>query len=358
MFRYLARKGFFAIPLTVLFTLLLSSSFLTSVPTVSALGLHHRDRTLGTAAADRHRIFGTAVVSNLLGTTPYTTVLDTQFSGVTPGNEMKWETTEPTRGTFNFGPADTIVNHALSHGMKVRGHTLVWHNQLAPWVSTITDGADLLRALKNHITTEVSHFRGKLWYWDVVNEAFNEDGTLRSDIFENEIGDSYIADAFKAAHAADPRVKLCYNDYNIEGINAKSDAVYAMVKNFKAHGVPINCVGFQSHLIVGLVPSDMRANLERFARLGVDVQITELDIRMPTPASDANLQQQAVDYTSVVNACLAVFRCNDITTWGIGDADSWIPAFFQGQGAALLFDTNYDKKAAYFAVMHALKDKH
>lgn len=127
-----------------------------------------------------------------------------------------------------------------------------------------------------------------------------------------------------------------------------------MVKDFKSRGVPIDCVGFQSHLIVGQVPSDFQANLQRFANLGVDVQITEQDIRMPTPASSANLQQQASDYAKVVQDCLGVSRCTTITVWGVYDGDSWIPSTFPGYGAALLFDTNYNPKPAYTAVLHAL----
>ena len=345
LLHHLTRKGFFVMMLTILFMLLTCSAFLLKASAAT---------TLGSAAAAKGRVFGAAVSANLLGATPYTTVFDREFTGTTPGNEMKWQTTEPTQGTFNFGPGDTIVAHAQAHNMKVRGHTLVWHSQLAGWVSSITSGTALLAAMRNHVTTEVSHYKGKIWYWDVVNEAFNDDGTRRSDIFQNEIGNSYIEDAFIAARAADPNAKLCYNDYNTDGINTKSTAVYNMVKDFQARGIPIDCVGFQSHMIVGQVPSDYQANLQRFANLGIDVQITELDIRMPTPASSANLQQQATDYSKVVSACLAVSRCNDITTWGVGDPDSWIPGVFSGQGAALLFDNNYNPKPAYNAVLQAL----
>jgi endo-1,4-beta-xylanase len=239
--------------------------------------------------------------------------------------------------------------------MKIRGHTLVWHSQLAPWVSNISSGSALLAAMNNHITTEVTHFKGEIWYWDVVNEAFNDDGTRRSDAFQNLIGNSYIEDAFQTARAADPNAKLCYNDYNIEDMNsAKSQAVFAMVQDFKSRGVPIDCVGFQSHFIVGQVPSDFQATLQKFANLGIDVQITELDDRMPTPASSANLAQQATDYATVARDCLAVSRCNDITIWGVGEPDSWVPGTFSGQGQALLYDQNYQPKAAYTSFLNAL----
>jgi endo-1,4-beta-xylanase len=341
-----ARKGFFVTTLTFLFMVLTCSPFMLKASAAT---------TLGSAAAAKGRVFGAAVEANLLGTTPYTTVFDREFTGTTPGNEMKWQTTEPSQGSFNFAPADAIVAHAQAHNMKIRGHTLVWYSQLASWVNNITSSSALLAAMNNHITTEMTHYKGEIWYWDVVNEAFNDDGTRRSDVFQNVIGNSYIEDAFRTARAADPNAKLCYNDYNIEDMNsAKSQAVYAMVADFKNRGVPIDCVGFQSHLIVGQVPADFQATLQKFTNLGIDVQITELDVRMPTPATSANLQQQASDYSAVVSACLAVSRCNDITVWGVGDPDSWIPSTFPGQGAALLFDDNYNPKPAYNAVLQAL----
>lgn len=351
MLHRLTRKGLFVAALAFLLVALTGSPFLLkSSPFLSQASAA---TTLGSAAAAKGRIFGAAVEANLLGTTPYSTVLDREFSGLTPENEMKWDTTEPSQGSFNFAPADTIVAHAQANNWKIRGHTLVWHSQLPSWVSNLTTSSAVLSAMDNHITTEMTHFKGKILYWDVVNEAFNEDGTRGSDVFQNVIGDSYIADAFTAARAADPNAKLCYNDFNIEGMNAKSNAVFNMVQNFKAQGVPIDCVGFQSHFIVGQIPSDMQANLQRFANLGVDVNITELDVRMPTPATTANLQQQATDYSKVISNCLAVSSCTDITTWGVGDPDSWVPGTFSGQGAALLFDDSYNPKPAYNAVLTA-----
>jgi endo-1,4-beta-xylanase len=309
--------------------------------------------TLGSAATARGRVFGAAVSTSHLGEAQYTNTWFTEFTGVTPENEMKWDTTEPNRGQFNFGNADQIVSQAQAHGMKIRGHTLVWHSQLAPWVNNVTNGTDLLNAMRNHITQVMAHFRGKIQYWDVVNEAF-DGANRRNSVFQQRIGSTYIEQAFRAARAADPAAKLCYNDFSTDGMNAKSNAVFAMVQDFKNRGVPIDCVGFQSHLIVNQVPGDYQANLQRFANLGVDVNITELDIRMPTPASAANLQAQANNYRTVVSACLAVSRCTSITTWGITDKFSWVPGTFPGQGAALLFDNNYAKKAAYSSTLSAL----
>jgi endo-1,4-beta-xylanase len=209
-------------------------------------------------------------------------------------------------------------------------------------------------AMNNHINGVMAHFRGKITYWDVVNEAFNEDGSRRQSVFQQQLGNGYIETAFRTARAADPNAKLCYNDFNIEGQNAKSNAVFNMVSDFKARGVPIDCVGLQSHFIVGQLPGDLQANMQRFANLGVDINITELDIRMPTPASSANLQTQANNYATVVGACLAVSRCTSITTWGITDKYSWVPGTFPGQGAALLFDDSFNRKPAYNSTLTAL----
>jgi endo-1,4-beta-xylanase len=309
--------------------------------------------TLGSAAAARGRVFAAAVTTAHLGEAQYVNTFNAEFRGLTPENEMKWDATEPSRGAFSFGPADQLVSLAQSRGMAIRGHTLVWHSQLAPWVSRITSGSDLLAAMRNHITQVMAHFRGKIQYWDVVNEAF-DGANRRNSVFQQRIGNTYIEEAFRAARAADPGARLCYNDFSTDGVNGKSTAVFNMVADFKRRGVPIDCVGFQSHLIVNQIPGDYQANLQRFANLGVDVNITELDIRMPSPASSGNLQAQANNFRTVVAACLAVARCTSITTWGITDKFSWVPSTFPGQGAALLFDNNYARKAAYTSTLQAL----
>jgi endo-1,4-beta-xylanase len=311
-------------------------------------------KTLGGGMRAHRRIFGVGIDGGSLNRPTYANVVATQFTSLTPSNEMKWDATEPSQNSFNFGSADAIVKFAQSHHIKVRGHTLVWYAQLAGWVNNISSASQLQQAMLNHIANVAGHFRGEISYWDVVNEAFQEDGSRRASIFQRVIGDSYIEEAFKAAHKADPKAKLCYNDYNIDGINPKSNAVYAMVRNFRAHHVPIDCVGIQGHLIVGQIPSGIQTNLQRFAKLGLSVQFTELDIRMPIPANNANLQQQARDYQTVVSACLAISRCAGITVWNVSDGDSWVPGTFPGYGAATLFDNNFNKKPAYFSVLSAL----
>ncbi|MFF6810698.1 endo-1,4-beta-xylanase [Streptomyces sp. NPDC012403] len=321
-------------------TALLTVTALAALPQTTA----HAADTLGAAAAEKGRYFGAAVAANHLGEAQYAATLDREFNSVTPENEMKWDAVEPSRGSFIFSRADQIVDHAQSQGMDVRGHTLVWHSQLPSWVSGL--GATELRsAMNNHITQVMTHYKGEIHSWDVVNEAFQDgnSGARRNSPFQDKLGNGFIEEAFRTARAADPAAKLCYNDYNTDGVNAKSTAVYNMVKDFKSRGVPIDCVGFQGHFNSNSpVPSDFQANLQRFADLGVDVQITELDI-------EGSGQAQATDYGNVVRACLAVTRCTGITVWGIPDKYSW-----RSSGTPLLFDNNYNKKPAYDAVLSAL----
>ena len=309
--------------------------------------------TLKAAAEADGKYFGTELTGNMINESNVTSLAASQFDMMTPGNEMKWDTTEPSNGSYNFGPADNYVSWAQSHGLRVRGHNLVWHSQLPGWVTGLPLN-QVQSAMESHITTEVTHFKGKVYSWDVVNEPFNDDGSLRSDVFYQAMGQGYIADALRTAHAADPNAKLYLNDYNIEGENAKSNAMYNLVSSLKSQGVPIDGVGLESHFIVGQVPSSMLANMQRFAALGVDVAVTELDDRIQLPASSANLQQQASDYAAVVKDCLAVSRCVGVSQWGVGDADSWVPGTFSGWGAATMYDSNYQPKPAYTSTLNAL----
>ncbi|NUR28971.1 MAG: glycoside hydrolase [Catenulispora sp.] len=311
--------------------------------------------TLKAGAEADTRYFGTAVGQEDLRNSSASNLAAAQFDMVTPQNEMKWDTIEPNRGQFNFGPGDAIVNFANSHNQRLRGHNLVWHSQLPGWMQNLS-GTDAKSAMEAHITGEASHYKGKLYAWDVVNEPFEENGSFRQDVFYRAFGGGvqYIADALRTARAADPNAKLYVNDYNVEGLGAKSDGMYNMAKQLLAQGAPLDGVGFESHFIVGQVPSSLQANMQRFADLGLDVAITELDDRMTTPPSSQNLQQQATDDANIVKACLAIAHCVGITQWNISDAGSWIPGTFPGYGAATLFDSNYQPKPAYNAVLNAL----
>lgn len=302
-------------------------------------------------------LIGTAVNTDLLGSdATYTAILDREFNSVTPENAMKWESVEAQRGVLDFSAADRLVAHARAHHQIVRGHTLVWHSQLPAWLTSGTFTNDELEAiLHKHITDEVSHFRGRIYAWDVVNEAFNEDGTLRDTIWLRQLGPGYIAKAFRWARQADPHAKLYYNDYNLESIGAKSDAALALVQSLRRQGVPIDGVGFQGHLGIQYpYPDSLGDNLERFAAAGVDVAVTEADVRMPLPVTDEKLAMQADYFTGMLNSCRAVRRCVSFTVWGFDDRHSWVPTVFAGEGAATPFDESYQPKPAYFALRNAL----
>ncbi|MBP2337459.1 endo-1,4-beta-xylanase [Saccharothrix coeruleofusca] len=300
--------------------------------------------TLAAAAQQSGRYFGTAVAANKLSDSTYVGILNREFDMVTAENEMKMDATEPNQGQFSYGNADRIVNQARSQGKRVRGHALAWHSQQPGWMQRM-EGSALRQAMLNHVTQVASYYRGKIYAWDVVNEAF-ADGSSggRRDSNLQRTGNDWIEAAFRAARAADPGAKLCYNDYNTDNwSHAKTQGVYRMVQDFKSRGVPIDCVGFQAHFNSGNpVPSNYHTTLQNFANLGVDVQITELDI-------EGSGSSQAEQFKGVTQACLAVARCTGITVWGIRDSDSW-----RASGTPLLFDRNGNKKAAYNAVLDAL----
>ncbi|HEX7301845.1 endo-1,4-beta-xylanase [Lentzea sp.] len=317
---------------------------LTQTVPASAAGplKHSTNRWVGSAVAAQH----------LAAEADYQKVLTREFDSVTPENEMKWGTVEAVRGQYDWSGADAIVDYAKKTGKSIRGHTLVWHSQLPDWVGGL-EAAELRGVVRQHIAVEAGRFRGKIRAWDVVNEAFNEDGTRRPTVFQTKLGDGYIADAFRWAHAADPSAKLYVNDYNIEGLNAKSDATYELVKSLKRQGVPIHGVGIQAHLsLMYGFPEGVRENIQRFAALGVDVAITEADVRIPLPVTPEKLTAQADYFGQVWDACHAVKRCVEFTTWGFTDRHSWVPDVFPGEGAACLFDENLRSKPAYHRLNH------
>ncbi|MFD9807417.1 endo-1,4-beta-xylanase [[Kitasatospora] papulosa] len=302
---------------------------------------HAAENTLGAAAKQSGRYFGTAIASGKLGDSAYTTIAGREFNMVTAENEMKIDATEPQRGQFNFSSADRVYNWAVQNGKQVRGHTLAWHSQQPGWMQNLS-GSALRQAMTDHINGVMAHYKGKIVQWDVVNEAFADGSSgARRDSNLQRSGNDWIEVAFRAARAADPAAKLCYNDYNVENWTwAKTQAMYSMVRDFKQRGVPIDCVGFQAHFNSGSpYNSNFRTTLQNFAALGVDVAVTELDIQGASAST----------YANVTNDCLAVPRCLGITVWGVRDTDSW-----RSQDTPLLFNGDGSKKAAYTTVLAAL----
>jgi hypothetical protein len=220
-------------------------------------------------------------------------------------------------------------------------------------MSNISDKTTLTNAMYNHIDKVMGHWKGKIYAWDVVNEAFNEDGTYRSSIWTQRIGNNFIDLAFQRARQADPDAKLIYNDYNIEPIGAKSNGMYNMIKSMKERGIPIDGVGFQMHLTDGgLDYQSFADNMARLADLGLELYITEMDVRMPD--SNRDLQKQATIYSEVLKRCVAQPACKGVQVWGIVDKYSWVMSTFPGTGVPLLFDDSYNAKPAYYSVQTVL----
>jgi endo-1,4-beta-xylanase len=282
-----------------------------------------------------------------------------EFNMLWTGRFMKFDHLRPSRSTYNFTDADSIVAFGQRNGMVVRGHTLVWHQQVPSWVTSGNYPADTIKAiLKDHIDRVMAHFKGKLAAWDVVNEAIADDATVRSTWWLSSIGPDYIEQAFRWARAADPDVPLYYNDYNIETINAKSDAVYALLSGLKARSVPIDGIGFQFHYQAQSAPTadQIVANFARFAALGLKIQITEADMHVRVLSglgSTVDLLVQASAYRELTNACLRTPSCNAIEIEGIYDGQAWVPDPINW-GAPVLFDIFMRPKPAYHAVQAAL----
>ncbi|KAJ8520738.1 hypothetical protein ONZ45_g2470 [Pleurotus djamor] len=306
--------------------------------------------------------WGAAADSNTLSIPANAAVLQSDFGGVTPENSMKWDSTEASQGSFSFAGSDALVDWATTNGKQIRGHTLVWHSQLPSWVSSINDAATLAATVVNYtpyvIITEGMKasiidyspstsgmssspsvpYILRLSLIDFSSEMFNEDGTIRSSVFSNILGESFVSIAFQAARDADRAAKLYINDYNLDSNNAKVQGLVNLVQRVNANAKLIDGIGTQMHLGAGGA-GGVQAALTALAAAGTDVAITELDI-----AGAA-----VTDYTTVVTACLNTPACVSITSWGVSDANSW-----RSVDSPLLFDGNYQPKAAYDAILNML----
>jgi endo-1,4-beta-xylanase len=298
-----------------------------------------------------------------------------EFNSLTSENAMKMGPIHPKENEYSWRDADSIVNFAQHHGLKVRGHNLCWHEQTPGWLFKDDEGKlvtkdVLLKRLKNHITTVVNRYKGKIYAWDVVNEAIDDDSTkfLRNSMWYQVCGEDYIVKAFEYAHEADPEAILFYNDYNTERPE-KRERVYKLLKQLVDAKVPINAVGLQGHWsIYEPTEKELTETIEKFSSLGLKIQITELDISV-YPWEKNRREKQATDidsYTSELEKkqtdqykrVFKIFRdyknvITGVTFWNISDKNTWLDKYpVPGRkNYPLLFDVNLHPKKAYWEVV-------
>jgi endo-1,4-beta-xylanase len=329
-------------------------------------------QTLRQEADSAGLLIGTAVRPSQFSESAYVSTVAREFNMVEAEDAMKWWVLRPHASTYDFRQGDELVRFAQAHQMKIRGHCLVWGRDNPDW---LTQGPfssrQLGRLLHEHIDRVMKHYAGQVFAWDVINEALDENGNVRDSLWYNLPGiglsgkrTGYIERVLRWAHKADPHALLFYNEAEGEGLNRKSDAIYAMVKDFRRRGVPIDGVGLQMHIptLAGDVPeiaTALSANIARLTALGLQVHITELDVSLAMDyngqARADDLSRQADVYRGIVRACLNNPGCTAIETWGFTDKYSWIGSHSHGaSGQALPFDRAYQPKPSYRGIMKEL----
>ncbi len=351
-----------SIVVTLLLLFLLTSCLSQSAPTQLASIKPTPTPTPALRSLARGISIGTAVRADPLQTDlQYRNTLAREFNMLTPENAMKFAAIHPGRNTYTFADADTIVAFAQAHNMQVRGHNLVWYKTIPSWVTKGNfSRTDLVTILREHIMAVVSHYRNSVNIWDVVNEAIDDNGALRDSIWLHVIGPNYIDLAFRWAHQANPQAHLFYNDYGGEGLGHKSDAIYTLVKGLLQRGIPISGVGLQMHvsLKTSPKPQDVLTNMKRLTALGLEVQITEMDVAIqgdPRPMEE-KFAAQAQIYRDMLSVCLSVRNCTAFVMWGFTDRYSWIPLATGHPDAPLIFDGEYRAKPAYYGLVDVLSE--
>ena len=335
-----------------------------------SLGAHFKDLFYLGAAINENTILGLDPKS--------ATIVNSEFNTITPENSLKWMFIQPKPNKFNFKAADKYVEMGLKNNMYIVGHALVWHAQLSDFMQNIDNSAEVRKHVDNHINRLVSRYKGKIDAWDVVNEAFEEDGSLRASVFYNNMGENYIEEVFRITEKADPDADLIYNDYNLYKPEKRA-AILKMVKNFKSNGTKINGVGVQAHW-------DLKSpSLEEIEQIildihaeGVSVSFTELDISVlpnpwemvgaevtqnfskfegdpkmnpyPNGLPDAVQEKLAKRYQDIFNLFVKHSdKINRVTFWGVMDKHSWLNDWpIKGRtNYPLLFDRDYQPKVAY-----------
>ncbi len=333
------------------------------------------DETLRSLAEERGRYIGAILNSEWFGggwggglEPEFEQIHKVQFNAVVAENEMKFDATEPSENNFSYDKGDKMIKYAQENGMRVRGHALAWHSQVPGWVNSYSGQKEkLLAVLKNHIENVVGHWKGKIAEWDVVNEAVNDDNNhgwrSNGSVWFEGIGAEFLDSAFVWAHAADPDAELCYNDYAIEwglGNGSKAGFVLEQVKRWKKNGIPITCVGTQTHIEISheTTPQNVRAFAQELAKLDIKLNIPELDIGFPKGSAgqlgQSDYEKQGHLYRQFMDVFLEEPNMGEFVIWGLTDAHSWLDNS-QGKTQGLLWDKQYKAKPAFDSVMASLK---
>jgi len=306
--------------------------------------------------ATRRVPLGTALTwSTAQSDSSYATAALREFDSFTPENEMKMSVVEPEPGRFSFAAADAMVDFATTHGKEVHGHALVFDKQTPSWVARYLDPKHVEAAMRDYIQAVMTRYRGRVREWDVVNEPFDATGRYRNTFWYQRLGPRFVELAYEFARAADPTAKLYFNEYDAERPGPKREAVLNLVRKLKQRGL-IDGVGLQMHTALGREPSQaqLEDTMRRYESLGLEVQVTEMDVLARLDGSPATLTDrlawQAAIYSATARACETVTACKRFTVWGVSDRFSWLGI----DELPLLLDAEYRPKPALDAVTHAL----
>lgn len=316
------------------------------------------NKTLADASRKAGLDFGFAVSVGDMANEGQQQFIKKNCSVLVAENLMKMESIRPNRRFWNWSDVDRFVQFAVDNKIAVKYHVLVWHQQNSTFINQLNSRDDALSFLDEHIPAVMEHCKGKIKYYDVVNEMFNEDGTRRENVWQRLMGDDYIEHALRLARDADPDAKLYLNEYNNENVgNTKADAMYEMAKDFVARGVPLDGIGMQLHLAADL-PYDenaIRENVRRYAKLGLDVSFSEVDVRLPVKNTQQYEAAQRDVYLSLLKIALEEPNVKSFIIWGISDKNSWVPRTFGGYCNALPFDAQYNAKPFYAEMTEMIK---
>lgn len=317
---------------------------------------------------------------NVDTSTTYSKIVSSEFNSVVIEHHLKWaplcqtlpgpidEHTPSTRlGRYDFAHCDAMVDWALEHGIKVKGHVLCWHVTTPTFVEHLSSD-QIRQELKRHIYTTVGHFRGRIQCWDVVNESLAPDGTLANNIFLRKLGPTYIEECFQWAHEADPSAFLIYNDNKVEGMNGpnkeKADGFYSLLKDLVQKGVPIHGAGMQAHFNAGGIgnrqrvptPRQVKNQIQRIGKLGLKVNISEMDVRISQLSGvdeEIKTLAQTQIYHDIIAAALTEQAFDGVWLWGFSDRHTWVKNFYYDD-SPLIFDQDYNRKPAYYALRNAI----